>query len=203
MIRVYLDQNKWIDLAKAASGRSDGLRYRPVLQAAKDAVRRGNAIFPLSSVHIMETAKSPKLDQRRLLAELMTELSQGLVLRAASCLVRDYLPIAVRRCFGEHLNAPLPSHYSRRIEEAFDFDLCQLLGISENRAEVLRSSLDTPNAWCDLLAHHQEAERHAGTKAVNEIGSRMALKNEEWREVLANDNLDMIQRAYADGWHGL
>ena len=197
MLLIYLDQNKWIDLAKAFCGRPDGQRYLPALEAADSAVRTGKALFPLSSTHIMETAKSPRPEQRRQLAALMTSLSRGLVLRAATQIVPLYLDRALAECFGKRPEKPPPNLTSRRIEDAFDFDLGGLLGISPERAELLRQTLDNPVAWCDLLEHHHEASRKAGIQAVNANGVRYAEENEKWRGVLANDSFDTIRRAYA------
>jgi hypothetical protein len=197
MLLIYLDQNKWIDLAKAAAGRADGQRYIPALAAANDAVRAAKAVFPLSSVHIIETAKSPRAEQRQQLAALMTSLSRGVVLRAAAQIVPFYVDRALAECFGKKLETPPPSLTSRRIEDAFNFDLGTLLGISPERAQLLRRTLDTPVAWIDLLEHNEEAARKAATQAVNNTGVRYAEGNENWRSVLANDSLDTIRRAYA------
>jgi hypothetical protein len=46
VIYIYLDQNKWIDLAKAAATKPDGAQYISVLRAAQKAVRLGHVIFP-------------------------------------------------------------------------------------------------------------------------------------------------------------
>lgn len=194
---IYLDQNKWIDLAKALCGKPDGLRYIAALEAAKRAVQEGNAIFPLSSVHIMEAAKSPKPEQRRQLATLMTWLSQGVVLRAASQIVPLCIEQALAQCFGQESKTSPPNLTSRRIEDAFNFDLGTLLGISPERAEFLRQTLDSPTAWCDLLEHNEEATRKAATHAMHANGILYAEGNQLWRSVLANDNFDTVRRAYA------
>lgn len=197
MLYIYLDQNKWIDLTKAIGGKPDGARYVPVLHAARQAVRDGKALFPLSSFHIMETAKSPRAEQRKLLAEIMTEFSQGIVLRAASQLVPQYLGRAVQQCFDEQVTEPAPTPFSRGVEDAFNFDVCQVLGISKDRGELLRSFLDTPEAWRDLLSYNQEAERKAGITSVRTVGVQAADKNEDARAQMTRENLDTIRRTYA------
>jgi hypothetical protein len=197
MLLIYLDQNKWIDFSKAQCAREDGRRFRPALEAATAAVAAGKAIFPLTSAHIMETAKAPRPDQRRQLAGLMTLLSRGFVFRAASLVVPQYIDRSLFECFGKKPEKPLPSRISRHIEDAFDFDLGDVLGLSPDRAQALRETLDTPAAWCDLLAHDENAYRMAGVDAVNAIGDRYAKMNEEWRTKLARDDLGTIRRAYA------
>ena len=55
MLRVYLDQAKWIDFAKCRLGRSDAQRYQGAFAVATEAVRLGQASFVLSSAHYFET----------------------------------------------------------------------------------------------------------------------------------------------------
>lgn len=76
-ISVYLDQNKWIDLLKAATGREDGKRFVPVLEALASASAEHRVTLPLSSGHYVETWKIGSDRQRVPLAMLMAELSRG------------------------------------------------------------------------------------------------------------------------------
>jgi len=198
---VYLDQNKWIDLAKAAAGRADGARFARALKMAKEQVRAGDLIFPLSAIHIIETAKSPRLEQRQILARLMTELSQGVVLRASSQMLEGYVDWAVREFYSKTTNESPPQHFARGVEAAFDFDIRQTLGIPERRAAALRSDLDSPEAWIDLLAFDHEAERKAGIDAVRTIGINAAKRSELVRAeaVAGGADLQTMRRAYGAG----
>ncbi len=76
MQRVYLDQNKWIDLSRAAHGRKDGDRFHEALDVARYGVEHGLASFPLSSIHYMETLKRRDASSRHRLAVVMAELSK-------------------------------------------------------------------------------------------------------------------------------
>lgn len=76
-ISVYLDQNKWIDLLRAATGREDGKRFVPVLDALTSATVDGRVTLPLSSAHYVETWKIGADRQRVPLAMLMAKLSRG------------------------------------------------------------------------------------------------------------------------------
>lgn len=196
MLFIYLDQNKWIDLAKAASGRPDGSPYSEILKKAQQGVRDGRVCFPLSSVHMIETAKSPRQDQRTLLANLMTELSQGVVLRAEPQLINVYLDRASLECFGEEV-PPAPTPFGRGIEAAFDLDVRQSLHISDKHADLLRRILDTPRAWTNFLSFAQENERLAGIQSVRKVGERAAAKSESARAMVPMVDLDLAHRAYA------
>jgi len=74
--KVYLDQNKWIDLSRAHHGDPLGAPFEDALAAVSQAVSDGTASFPLSAGHYFETWKQRKRDPRRALAEVMSNLSQ-------------------------------------------------------------------------------------------------------------------------------
>jgi len=92
---VYLDQNKWIDLAKARSGRKEGAHLVEVLQAAQEAVRAGDASFPLSAQHYYETLHRGGRESREHLAGTMLGLSQGDAIAPAKVVVPYEIEIAL------------------------------------------------------------------------------------------------------------
>lgn len=57
MLRVYLDQNKWIDLARAAHGRPGGESHRDALDLLRYATEQYLVSLPLSMAHYFETWK--------------------------------------------------------------------------------------------------------------------------------------------------
>lgn len=80
VLRVYLDQAKWIDLARAMHGRPDGEGFRDALDVARHSVALGVAQFPLSFAHYIETWRAGNEQRRRRLAEMMIELSRAAVM---------------------------------------------------------------------------------------------------------------------------
>jgi hypothetical protein len=74
--RVYLDQNKWIDLAAAVRGLKKGERYQDALLVIEAGVEVGDLSLPLSSAHYMETNVRRDWRSRRDLAMTMAALSQ-------------------------------------------------------------------------------------------------------------------------------
>lgn len=73
--RVYLDQNKWIDLARAETGHPLGAAFVETLAILKRAADEGRARFPLSAAHYYETAKQRNERKRVELAATMTGLA--------------------------------------------------------------------------------------------------------------------------------
>lgn len=72
---IYLDQNKWIDLARAFYGRKDGRNYKTILEKLKTKVANNEIILPISVVHFIETARNINVDRAERLARFMIQLS--------------------------------------------------------------------------------------------------------------------------------
>jgi hypothetical protein len=103
---VYLDQNHWINLAKAAVGRSTGRPFRDALAALREARQSGSAVFPLSLTHLMETATISRR-QRVDIATIMEELSGFTTIVARTVLMRLELEAVLDAAAG-----PGPERYA-------------------------------------------------------------------------------------------
>ena len=73
---VYLDQNKWIELARIVNGLESSRRSKQILAEIKAALDSG-CIFPLSALHIIEFSRIKNADRRRRLGKVMWSLSKG------------------------------------------------------------------------------------------------------------------------------
>ena len=87
---VYLDQNKWIQLARVAYGKDTSKGMGEVLDFVRASRDMSLACYPLSFAHYMEIYKDGKAERRLRLAAIMREVSGGLRLRtlARSCSTR-------------------------------------------------------------------------------------------------------------------
>jgi hypothetical protein len=106
VVTVYLDQAKWIDLARALHGRSDGERFRDALDVARHSVAMGMVEFPLSTGHYIETWRVGDLSRRRRLAKAMIELSQGRTLARPPDLCDTELDALLARTAGGPVPRP-------------------------------------------------------------------------------------------------
>lgn len=100
MKRVYLDQNKWIDLAAARSGHRRGHPYQDVLTLAGAGVERGLVSFPLSATHYIETSHRRHWQSRLNLATTMALLSRFHTMAPESVLVPAEIDCALKARFG-------------------------------------------------------------------------------------------------------
>lgn len=100
MLRVYLDQNKWIDLARAATGHKHGKRFAGALAAARAAAATGAASFPLDIYRHLETGKRANDRSRIDVADLIHELSKQHALARPHTLLPAEIDRALQRTFG-------------------------------------------------------------------------------------------------------
>ncbi len=103
VITVYLDQNKWIDLARAETGHPDGEPFFETLALLKKAVDDGRARFPLSAAHYYETGKQRDRKKRMELATTMVRLAGSLRIAPPHTIV----PWEIQRALVEVFDLPL------------------------------------------------------------------------------------------------
>jgi hypothetical protein len=78
---LYLDQNKWIDLARAVKYPAEKPEMRAVLEWLVEELKAGRIIIPLTATNIFETQKINKVERRIDLAHIQATMSAGLVFR--------------------------------------------------------------------------------------------------------------------------
>ena len=136
MTIVYLDQNKWIELARIKNGKDSSDRAQQLLIEI-DAARQCGAIFPLSAIHLIEFARIRDNERRARLGRVMWEYSGGITtipLRNLLCWELEiafankgyaikpeqppYLGRGIAHAFGEKLDNPFVAMFSDEIDEA-------------------------------------------------------------------------------------
>jgi hypothetical protein len=108
VLRVYLDQNKWVDLARTFIGDPRGDPFKVVYGFALEAVRLGIASFPLSTIHYIETSKTRNLKRRRDLAMAMLSLARPAKAVAPDTIAAmDFLlPCEIDQALKSHFGRP-------------------------------------------------------------------------------------------------
>ncbi len=86
-MRIYLDQNKWFDISRAFYGREDGKPYIEILDKIEKSVREGKAIFPLSSLHFLESAKDQHTERKERFAKFLYKITNGFAILPYNVLI--------------------------------------------------------------------------------------------------------------------
>lgn len=100
MLRVYLDQNKWVDLARAATGHRLGARFEDALAMARAGVAAGTVSFPLDMYRYWETSKRQNDRSRDDVVNVMRELSRQHTMAVPLGVLDQELDLALQRRFG-------------------------------------------------------------------------------------------------------
>ncbi len=100
MLRIYLDQNKWVDLARAATGHPDGGRFADALAMCRAGVAAGTVSFPLDMYRYWETGKRGNDRSRNDVADVMRELSRQHTIALPFGVLDQELDLALQRRFG-------------------------------------------------------------------------------------------------------
>lgn len=103
---IYLDQNKWVDFARARIGHREGELFRAAYASALKAADDGRAAFPLSAAHYYETHKQGSSRKREELADTMLLLSRLTAIAPPHVIVPWEIETALITVFN--LAAPLP-----------------------------------------------------------------------------------------------
>lgn len=98
---LYLDQNKWIDLARADKDPLAKPNHTLALTKIVDAVQSGNLLVPLTASNIYETQKINDLPRRKVMAKIQAALSNGIVFQCGRFRFRQELTGFLLEQFGK------------------------------------------------------------------------------------------------------
>jgi len=181
MKRVYLDQNKWIDLAATHKTLPKAQRFQDALLVAEEGVERGFVSFPLSSFHYLETSRRGNPDSRFDLAATMAGLSRLHTIAPHSCLLGPEVDRALRVIFG------VP--HEPRTAQVFGYGVHHAFGV------------EAPPWLRDTNAHGLRDWVEFQLLALNDDGPVAMPEIDEIAKQWADSQSDRQQQRAQDGWH--
>jgi hypothetical protein len=192
---VYLDQNKWIDLARAAKYPAEHPDLHRLLEVVAREVRDGRLALPLTATNIYETQKINREERRRDLASLQATLSKGLVFRGRHRRLETEISDVLRNANGlpavsreEHWF--LSDMFLEAFAEWNDSRLTSM--ISE---EVVAHVQSDPSTWLyEYLLGPPDDVRKPGVRMFSEGIDRLTQQIEERRFRHKGESLDMRGR---------
>jgi hypothetical protein len=199
---VYLDQNKWIDLTKARHGHNDGQKYQDVLKKILEVVKQDKAIFPLSWVHFIETRKKRNLQKRKELAEVMAEISRGIVILPKTIIQEWELQHAIATRFS-HSPYTIPSVFGYGMPMIFGRNVIereifsnQIKGNLEDLIRRAKDTLSSKEAIVSFLVGDDESLNIKMVGGLEEIDSRFVVKTETFRDEERGNSNDLQEKMY-------
>ena len=194
---LYLDQNKWIELARALQEpNKHGVTYS-VAESLVRAIETNMMIIPLSAANIYETQKINDVERRAILAQVQVSLSGGIVFRGHSAILYTQILHFLARLFDITVSSLEPYWFlsSNPLNYVgFSFEsvhgdsvpLNLIDAINDSPAAVLHSYLmEVPE---DVRRSGVEGFSAASNDLISQITQRSAL--------VTDQSLETQRRAY-------
>ena len=198
---IYLDQNKWIDLARAYHDRPGGSQYKSVLQKIIDAVESKKAILPLSAQHIIETRKELNFERRKRLAKVMAEISHGITIAPQGRMARWELASSLGNIFQQQ-SPNIPSPFGIGIPFAFGMGNVikdkngNRVSQSNDIYKTVNKHLALPETMQIFLLGTDENTNIDAVKNYNKSLDDLVRRVENFRTKVKKQNKSIHQRAY-------
>ncbi|WP_222566151.1 hypothetical protein [Novilysobacter antarcticus] len=196
---VYLDQNKWIDLARVRAGKSRDSNTTIAYNQALKAVGAGHVLFPLSASHVLETSKRNDPASRAALAETQAQLSRGYAYRSRSGRLHVEVRSALHRIFSTP-EPELPENWVIAHGFLQSFEPTDTLIATESethRVIRLNKLIDPADQYVRYMKNQDDSTRREAHKKLAASAESAVAEIEKRRARLAGETVDMRRRAYS------
>jgi hypothetical protein len=195
---LYLDQNKWIDLARGEARPADHADFATVLEKIRRLVLEGRLVVPLTQSNLYETHKINKLARRNQLSKLQSSISQGWVFRSLTALFR----VQLSEFLASKCSVSLPERNAqwflskRFFESAAEYDSA-VFGF-EMRDEFINWVDSNPEAALYYyLINTPDDRRREGVRRYSEGSRALISQLVERRNLVKNETVSLQERAYS------
>lgn len=201
MLTVYLDQNKWIELAKALYRTDASPEARDNVEKLKQAVAAGRLRCPVSETHLMEAYRIGDRDRRLQLASVFAAFSGGWFIAGRQARVGYELDAALCKL----LSIPNASDPQRFDAFAQNFlwafgdtaHLAALMSISPERLDQISSSIGPINALLSYVGFNDENVRRTAVVRMQASNEDLTDGIRKRRALTKSEAGDMRFRAYS------
>ncbi|WP_348696617.1 hypothetical protein [Duganella fentianensis] len=196
---LFLDQNKWIDLARVHAGKTTSGPHLLVYQELLDAVRAEELIAPLTVSHILETSKRNDPESRKKVVEVQALLSKGFAFRSRKARLLIEMRNALSKAFGESTEQ-LPANWTVVPGFMQAFEMFDALVASPEDAAVsrfLNHHVDLQTQYVDYMMNQDDGRRRAAHATFANDSKQLISQIEARRKVMDGSTIDLRWRAYA------
>lgn len=191
---LYLDQNKWIELARAQKSPDDYPTQYAVLSLLVAEANAGRLVVPLTATNLYETHKIDIQERREHLAWVQSTLSQGMVFRGRyKRLEVEVIDLLRARC-GLEVLVREPNWFLSNVffESTAEIGDTRIPQASERVLAAIRN--DPPRFMFDYLTGLPEDIRKASISNFSEGAERLRQAIEKKRRDDASESTSMRRR---------
>ena len=194
---LFLDQNKWIELARGVKSPDDFPRQYAVIESLVREAKAGNILVPLTFASLYETQKIINRERREQLAWVQSTLSQGKVFRGRRKRLEVEVISSLRRTFELEVSPRAPDWFLSNIffEAQSEKDDPRLQPISD---VVIKAVAAEPSRHMyDYLAGIDEQTRSVAVARFSNGSAGVLEGIEKRRALVAGETMDLRLRAYS------
>lgn len=195
---LFLDQNKWIELARVNKGSTNSSLLSQVYEQLKMAVDSGKIVIPLTASHIIETSKRNDSISRAHVVKVQARLSKGLVFRSRKARLLIEIRNALHLAFGEQL-VKLPNHWAiaTGFMQAFEtYDQLVAKPSDSTATRLVNKYIAPEQQYIDYLLNQDDNLRREAQAALA-LESEVLLSTLEARKaIMSGATIDLRRRAY-------
>jgi hypothetical protein len=196
---VYLDQNKWIELARVQAGAVTSGPTADLYTQLLAAVECGQVLFPLSVSHVLETSKRNDPISRGHLADTQANLSRGYAYRSRAGRLEIEVRATLHSLFGTD-PPKLPQHWAiaHGFLQAFE-PMDELIAPPAEVQRMVRINafIDPADQYLDYMKNQDDARRRAAHSKLAAGTADLVARIEARRARLIGESVDLRRRAYA------
>jgi hypothetical protein len=201
VLTVYLDQNKWIDLAKALYRPDAKIADRENAETLKRAVEAGRVRCPISETHIMEVYRVGDREQRLHLASVFAMFSAGWFIASRQARLSHELEAALTTLLPAE-NGGLQPHFdpfAQNMLWAFGEIpyLSSLMSISSERLDRISSYAGSIDSLVSYVAFNDEGVRRDAIERMTVSNRELMDRISTRRALTRRESADMRFRVYS------
>jgi hypothetical protein len=195
---VYLDQNKWIALARAVKNPDENLEVRAILKFLGAETEAGRIILPLTATNIYETHKRNDPASRFDLAYTQATLSAGNVFRGRHKRIEMEVTDVLRGAYGLPLAERGKDWFLSQLffESTAEWNDPRFEGMISDRVAVAMRR-DPPRTLFDFLMKTPEEVRKTAIGTFSEGSEKLRQEIEERRKRHADETLSMRRKIHS------
>lgn len=196
---LFLDQNKWIDLARVHAGTTTSGPHLAVYQELQTAVNTGKLIVPLTASNILETSKRNDPKSRAHVTGVQALLSKGFVFRSRKARLLIEMRNALHLAFSETPKQP-PMNWAvvPGFMQAFEtFDTLVASPKEAATSRLINEDVDPKKLYIDYMMNQDDARRRVAHIAFAQESDQLLSQIEARRTIMEGSTMDLRWRAYA------
>src|SRR5260370_3692739 len=148
---IYLDQNKWIDLARAYYSHPGGTRFNMVLIRIEEAIQYNRAMVPVSADNIVEIVKTGNAERRQRLAYVMAMFCKTRTMASQHAITPYEIDASIAEIFQRSIPSVRSLVFGKGVP--FAFGRAEDRNTPESTIEELRLILDIPELAASLVSN--------------------------------------------------